>query len=428
MYKFMTFARQVGEDLTTPCLYHSSLSRSADFLLSWYPITMICNHCELCMMRFGMKVLHFYRTYHPDSFGGIEQVIRQLAVATTRLGVNAEVLTLTRSHDNLELELEGHQVHRVRQNFEIASTGFSWQALSRFTELANSADIIHYHFPWPFMDLMHLIGRIKKPSIVTYHSDIVRQKFLEKVYQPLRHWFLNDVDRIVATSPNYLASSPVLKQYRDKTEVITYGLDKDIYPEPSRQVLDKWRQRFSGRFFLFVGMLRYYKGLHILLEAVAGTDMPVVIVGNGPEEQALKRQAEVLNLKNVHFLGALPEDDKIALLSNCYGLVFPSHLRSEAFGISLLEGAMYAKPMISSEIGTGTSYINIADETGLVVPPEDVFALRAAMTLLWHQPDLAASMGKFAQRRYQALFTAEMMASNYVRLYVDVISSNATTP
>lgn len=375
-----------------------------------------------------MKVLHFYRTYHPDTFGGIEQVIRQLAVGTTRLGVSNEVLTLTRSKGQLELELEGHQVHRVRQNFEIASTGFSWQALSRFIELANSADIIHYHFPWPFMDLMHLIGRIRKPSIVTYHSDIVRQKFLHKVYEPLKNWFLNDVDRIVATSPNYLSTSPILHRYRDKTEVITYGLDKNIYPEASPAVVTQWRQRFGERFFLFVGMLRYYKGLHILLEAVADSDMPVVIVGNGPEEQALKQQAQELKLTNVHFLGALPEEDKIALLSLCYGLVFPSHLRSEAFGISLLEGAMFAKPMISSEIGTGTSYINIADETGLVVPPDDPLALRAAMTQLWNNPRQAMQMGRLAQQRYESVFTADLMARNYVRLYVDVISGNTTMP
>lgn len=375
-----------------------------------------------------MKVLHFYRTYHPDTFGGIEQVIRQLAVGTARLGVDAEVLTLTRKRGDLELELEGHKVHRVVQNFEIASTGFSWRALSRFRELASSADIIHYHFPWPFMDLMHLFCQIRKPTIVTYHSDIVRQKFLEKVYQPLRHWFLNDVDRIVATSPNYLSSSPVLNRYRDKTEVITYGLDKDIYPQPSPELIAKWQQRFAGRFFLFVGMLRYYKGLHILLEAVADTDMPVLIVGNGPEETALKQQARDLKLDNVHFLGALPEEDKVALLSLCYGVVFPSHLRSEAFGISLLEGAMYAKPMISSEIGTGTSYVNIADETGVVVPPEDALALRSAMMRLWDKPALAAQMGQLAQKRYQTIFTSEMMARNYVRLYVDVISGNTREP
>jgi len=263
---------------------------------------------------------------------------------------------------------------------------------------------------------------------VTYHSDIVRKKFLDKVYQPLRHWFLNDVERIVVTTPNYLPGSPLLNQCPDKTEAVTYGLDKDIYPQPASESLAKWRERFTGRFFLFVGVLRYYKGLHILLEAVADTDMSVVIVGDGPEAAALKQQASDLQMGNVHFLGALPEADKVALLSLCYGVVFPSHLRSEAFGISLLEAAMYAKPMISSEIEIGSNYVNIADETGLVVPPEDVFALRAAMNRLWDKPGLAAQMGNFAQKRCQTIFTAEMMAKNYVRLYVDVISGNTKEP
>lgn len=368
-----------------------------------------------------MKVLHFYRTYYPDTFGGIEQVIRQMAVGTTRLGVSNEVLTLTRDTQHPEIDFEGHKVYRARLNFEIASTGFSWSALSLFFELAKQVDVIHYHFPWPFMDLAHFLGRIKKPSVVTYHSDIVRQKYLLKLYSPLKHCFLKDVNRIVATSPNYLATSPILAQYKDKTEIITYGLDKSIYPVPSADVLSAWRQRVGKGFFLFVGTLRYYKGLHILLEAVAGTNIPVVIVGDGPMEVELKRQAQALGLRNVHFLGALPEPDKVALLTLCYALVFPSHLRSEAFGISLLEGAMFGKPMISSEIGTGTTYINVANQTGLVVPPCAPPALRHAMQYLLDHPAEAAQMGVHAQRRYQELFTAQRMAKNYVSLYQRVL-------
>lgn len=263
---------------------------------------------------------------------------------------------------------------------------------------------------------------------MTYHANIVRQKFLEKVYQPLRHWFLNDVDRMVTTSPSYLSGKLVLNGYREQTEAIAYSLDKDVYSLPDSESLAKWREHFNGRFFLFVGMLRYNKGLHILLQAVADTDMPLVIVGDGPEVAALKQQARDLQLNHVHFLGALPEEDKVALLSLCFGVVFPSHLRSEALGISLLEAAMHAKPMITSETGTGTACLNIADETALVVPPEDVFALRAAMMRLWDKPALAMQMGNFAQKRYQTIFNAEMMAKNYVRLYVDVISGNAKEP
>lgn len=372
-----------------------------------------------------MKVLHFYRTYYPDSFGGVEQVIRQLVVGTSRLGVDADVLTLTRDKQNLELEFEGHKVHRAPLNFEIASTGFSWSALARFTELSKEADLIHYHFPWPFMDIAHFFAKVKKPSVVTYHSDIVRQKYLLKLYQPLKFRFLDDVDRIVATSPNYLATSPVLERYKDKTEIITYGLDKSIYPSIDPVTLEKWRAKFGGKFFLFVGMLRYYKGLHILLEAIAGTDIPVVIVGSGPIENELKQQARTLGIKNVHFLGALPETDKVALLTLCYALAFPSHLRSEAFGISLLEGAMFAKPMISSEIGTGTSYVNTANVTGLVVPPNDPMALRQALAYLLDNPQAAADMGKRAYERYRDLFTADKMAQNYVRLYQEVLKNKS---
>ncbi len=364
-----------------------------------------------------MRVLHFFKTYYPDSFGGIEQVIRQLCVGTARLGVENEVLTLTRDKNNSLIHFEGHVVRRVRLDFEIASTGFSLAAIGQLATLAKQFDIVHYHFPWPFMDLAHFGARVKKPSVVTYHSDIVRQKHLLKLYQPLKHRFLSSVHQIIATSPNYLASSAVLAKYTKKTKVITYGLDKDIYPTPSATLLAEWRQRCGERFFLFVGVLRYYKGLHILLDAAKGTNFPIVIVGAGPIEQELKAHSLRLGLTNVMFLGAVPEADKVALLQLCYAVAFPSHLRSEAFGISLLEGAMYGKPMISSEIGTGTSYINSHGETGLVVPPSDPDALRDAMRQLWENPSMAKTMGVQAEARYWELFTANKMAERYVELY-----------
>jgi rhamnosyl/mannosyltransferase len=117
------------------------------------------------------------------------------------------------------------------------------------------------------------------------------------------------------------------------------------------------------------------------------------------------------------FLGQLSDVDKVALLMLCYGVVFPSHLRSEAFGISLLEGAMYGKPMISSEIGTGTTFVNIGNETGLVVPPSDPAALRQAMAYLWDHPEEAAEMGRKAEQRYWEFFTADKMVDAYVELY-----------
>lgn len=376
------------------------------------------------MKEHSMRVLHFYKTYHSESYGGIEQTIYQLCQCSPANGVESEVLTLSEVPDPAELMYDGHKVHRVKLDLHIASTGFSFSALKRFAQLVADVDIVHYHFPWPFMDLAHFVTRMNKPSVVTYHSDIVRYKVLLQLYRPLMHRFLNSVDAIVATSQNYLQTSSVLAGYRDKTQVIPIGLDKNKYPSPSAARMADWQKRIGTRFFLFVGAIRYYKGLHILLDAARGTDYPIVIVGAGPIEQELRDRAREHGLRNVIFLGIVDDEDKVALLQLCYAIVFPSHLRSEAFGISLLEGAMYGKPMISSEIGTGTSFINNHDETGLVVPPSDPDAFRAAMRQLWDCPEWAEAMGTRAQARYQKLFTAKVMGESYAKLYRDVLETH----
>lgn len=369
-----------------------------------------------------MKVLHFYKVSYPESMGGVEQVIHHIASGGVRYGVQCDVLSLTNAKQPASQALDGYQIHRVPVDFQVASSGFSFAALTEFKRLAANADIIHYHFPWPFMDLVHFLASVKKPTVVSYHSDIIRQKRLLKLYQPLKRKFLADVDAIVAASPNYLVSSDVLCRYQDKVSVIPYGLCKDSYPTPQQSLINKWSAKLGEKFFLFVGVLRYYKGLHVLIEAARGVDFPIVIVGAGPIERELKKQADTLSVRNVHFLGAVSEEDKVALIHLSYGIVFPSHLRSEAFGIALLEGAMYGKPMISSEIGTGTTFVNIAGETGMVVPPSDSFALRTAMQYLWDHPIEAARMGKNAETRYFKYFTADNMVKSYVNLYQSLLS------
>lgn len=364
-----------------------------------------------------MKILHFYKTFSPNAFGGIEMSIRQLCCASSKtLEVTDSILSLS-PHPVEEFQTDTYTAYQVKEHLNIASNAISFSVLGKFRELAAKSDIIHCYFPWPFMDLICILSNIKKPILVTYESDIVRQKYLMPFYKPLMLYFLSRVDHIVATSPNYLQTSPVLQRYQEKTSVIPIGLDKEMYPVPGEAVLRKWRETFPQPFFLFVGVMRRYKGLHILLEAVKNTDLPVVLLGGGPMELALKKQAQQLGLSNVYFVGTLPEEDKVALLMLCHALVFPSHLRSEAFGISLLEGAMFGKPLISTEMGTGTSYININQETGYVVPPNDPDALRHAMQDLYQNEILAKKMGKNAEVRYRMLFTADKMASAYHAIY-----------
>jgi rhamnosyl/mannosyltransferase len=365
-----------------------------------------------------MKVLHFFKTYYPETHGGIEEVIYQLAEHSPQYGIDAQVLALSRKGSARAEKYHHHIVHRAHTNLYLASTSFSWSAFRDFAELARDADLIHYHFPWPFADLVHFAVRTGKPTLVTYHSDIIRQQLLKKLYRPLQDRFLGSVDHIVATSPNYAASSPVLSRFKNKLSIIPIGVqDTSVSIELEPTLLKSWQERLPERFFLFLGALRYYKGLPFLLEAAHATGYPIVIAGDGPDEQALKAQATQLGLDRVMFTGAVSDQDKAALLRLCYAFVFPSHVRSEAFGIALLEAAMHGKAMISCEIGTGTSYINLNEVTGLTIPGANSDALTKAMQRLWLNPEETAQYGGEARRRYLELFTVDAMTRCYAELY-----------
>jgi glycosyltransferase involved in cell wall biosynthesis len=367
-----------------------------------------------------MKILHFYKAGYPDSYGGIESFIDQLASSLIPMGVETKVLALSKNKKNELHIINGYSIHYAHANFEIASVSFSFQSIFMMKRLSNKCDIVHYHFPWPFMDLVHFLLRIKKPTLVTYHSDIIRQKKLYFLYKPLMNKFLESVNLIVATSENYLHTSDVLSRLRPKVKIIPIGLNEAKY-KYLHIVPSFSRFEFDEPFFLFIGALRYYKGLEILLEALKYKEYTTVIAGSGLMEKRLKAQAKLLGLNKIVFVGSISEYEKSQLLKSCFCVTFPSHLRAEAFGISLLEGAMFGKPLISCEIGTGTSFININNHTGLVIPPSDPLALHNAMKFMIENQSKAKEMGLNAECRFRQLFTADKMAQSYYDLYSQLL-------
>ena len=375
-----------------------------------------------------MRVLHVYRTYFPDSQGGLEEVIRQICINSKPHGVESRVFSLTSEAHPRVVRREEARVYRAHLDVEIASCSMSFRSLKMFRRLVKWADIVHYHFPWPFADLLHFSGAVSKPALVTYHSDIVRQRMLGKVYAPLMHKFLSSVDRIVCTSPNYFATSDVLSGYADDVEIVPIGLNEDSYPIPTQQETADVAEKYGEGFFLFVGVLRYYKGLHILLNAIKDANFRVVIVGSGPTELGLRRQASELGLDNVAFAGSVDEKTKVSLFKLAKCVVFPSYLRAEAFGVTLLEGAMYGKPLISTEVGSGTSHVNIHDATGYVVSPGSAPELRAAMRRIDTNTDATLLLGKRARQRYEQLFTGELMGSRYTRIYRELLNIEGGEP
>ena len=113
-----------------------------------------------------MKVLHVFKTYLPDTFTGVERVIWEIAENSAPLGVSSEVLSLTASDGPAEVKIGHHLSVRARQDIYIASTAFSVSLFGEFRRRAASADIVHYHFPWPMMDLLDLLTPPDKPTIL----------------------------------------------------------------------------------------------------------------------------------------------------------------------------------------------------------------------------------------------------------------------
>lgn len=364
-----------------------------------------------------MRVLHVYKTYYPVTTGGCEQVIKTLTKYTSKLGCSNTLLTL--SPEANVVRDNNLEVVYFPTTFELSSCPISVQFFTQFKKYATQADIIHCHFPWPFADVAYLAANLKKPTVVTYHSDIVRQRFLKPLYSPVMKRFLSKVNKIVLTSQNYLNSSNDVKPYLDKCEVVPLGICPEDYPSPDPDRVNYWKSRIGKNFILFIGVLRTYKGLDYLFEAIRHLAIPLVLIGTGNDEVRLRKLSKHIN--NINFVGKVSDEDKIAIIHLSKAIILPSHLRSEAFGICLLEGLIYGKPLISTDLNTGTSFVNQHNVTGLVVPPADPVALQQAITRLYTDDALASQMAANAKEHYATHFTAEEMGKKYFDIYQKLI-------
>ena len=370
-----------------------------------------------------VSVLNVYRTYFPDPQGGLQEAIRQICLSTKKLGVDNRIFTLSPQPHPRELQFPEASVVRHRSWAAPASCDLGDpRALLNFSQLARRADVLHYFYPWPFADVMHAIAQPKAPAVMTYISDLVRQKLLGKLYQPLMQYTLSQMKFVVVNAPSYVDSSPVLSQakVKSKVRVIPLGIDESSYPStPDPSIFKQIDVEPQEPYFLFIGVLRYYKGLPFLIEAARQLNVKVVIAGTGPEEQHLKDLVNTSSVKNIVFAGQVSDAQKLALIRNCVALVLPSHLRSEAYGMVLVEASMCSKPMISCELGTGTSFVNQHQETGLVVKPGNPQSLSNAMLSLLADCAMTQAFGLAARKRYEKYFSGPAMGSAYAQLYRD---------
>lgn len=365
-----------------------------------------------------ISVLQLGKYYSPVK-GGIETYLYNLC---TNLDPDIEARILV-SNLSMKTEIdkvEGTEVIRMAKLDQLFSTALNptlplWMRREQ-------ADILHFHLPNPMAVMSYLLARPPGKVVVSYHSDILKQKFAFTFYRRFLEKFLSLTDAILVATPRHIDFSPLLPDFREKCRVIHYGIDSRSF-ETNRLVEAKAaeiRARYGEKpIVLFVGRLVYYKGIQHLVRAVENLDVNLLIAGNGPYYSTLKMQS--MNMPNVHLLGEVSESMITAYYRAADMFVLPSVSRAEAFGLVQLEAFSAGLPVICTDLTTGVPYVNVHGETGLVVPVEDDAALAQAIQTLAADPDLRRKMGAAALERVRTQFSIQDMASKTCQVYRELM-------
>lgn len=289
------------------------------------------------------------------------------------------------------------------------------------------ADLLHFHMPNPLAVFAYFLARPKGDIIVTYHMDVVRQRILKYFYHPMAHWLLKRAKAIIVSSPNNLNTSETLQRHRDRCVVIPFGVNKQFesIPPNIRRRSDYLRRSYGDRIILFVGRITYYKGVSYLVEAMKQVEGNLLIVGEGPESESLLRKIRQSGLeKKVHFLGWIKDEELAACYAAAKVFVLPSVERTEAFGIVLLEAQAAGVPCVTTEIGTGTSYVNRHHETGFVVQPRSPGELADAISRLLDDQAMWQKMSIAARRNVEENYTLDRMLDETMKLYDKILQTS----
>lgn len=369
------------------------------------------------------NILLVAEAYAPDIGGGVRYEV-DLVNHLRQLGHRVDVVTVGR---NGKIETESNNsgaVYRLRNHLEFDSARLSWDMLPFFVRGVKEYDLLHFNAPNPMGELsfyfVRALGLAAPRSVCFFHGEVVSAKRLHSVYNSwLLKSHLKACQRIIVSSPNIASTSSILKKFREKVQVIPFGIDTERFsPEQD------WRpERGHDRplRFLFVGRLVRYKGLFELLKAMRRAKGTLEVVGDGPLKESLIQYAEANQIsERVQFRGKVSDAELIQFYRQADVIVLPSIDRGEGFGYVLAEGMACGAAAISTELGTGTSFVNQHHLTGLVVPPQDAGALAEAMNFLDHSRDTLANYRANALQRIRQQFSIATMISRTLDLYRSV--------
>ncbi|MBF0243915.1 MAG: glycosyltransferase [Planctomycetes bacterium] len=369
----------------------------------------------------GLKVVQIGKFYPPHR-GGMESMVQSLCEGLATRGVEVEVLVASDGQRTLRRKEAGVSITESASFGCVKSLSLSPALPALLRKIPG--DLHHLHVPNPLGDIALALAP-RKPLVVTYHSDIVRQKLSSILLGPLTRSSLNRAERIVTTWPGQSEQSRTLAPFRDKCVTIPLGIDPAHFSSNEgasglpEEILPAGRD-----YFLFVGRLVWYKGLEVLLAAVRllPPEIAFVIVGKGPLAGWLRQSIADNNLgKRVIFIEDAPQDSIPPLYRNCRALVLPSVAPAEVFGVVQLEAFASGKPTINTLLPTGVPWVGQDGLSSITVPPGDAPALAEAISRLHNDKGLAEHLGRQGYDRMLREFTLEIMAKRYIDLYGELV-------
>jgi len=363
--------------------------------------------------------------FYPPHHGGIETLLRSWCHGFVQRGARVDCVVANDTARTVHEYVEGVSVHRLCS----FGTAFSTSLCPSYCSSTRRfpADIWHAHFPNPLADFACVRGDPKVPLVVSYHSDVIRQSRLMRFYSPLMRRLLQRATRIVVATPPQLEHSTWLGPYREKCEIIPFGIDWKRFEatvEIKRRSAELRKAANDLPILLNIGRLVGYKGQRYLIEAAKEFNAAVWFVGTGPLETELKAQANSLGMANrVRFYGAVDDADLPAMIHACDVFVLPSVTPNEAFGIVQLEAMACARPVISCDLASGVPFVNQNGITGIVVPPANVKKLAEGIGRLLGDPAIRERMGEAGRCRAQQEFDENVMIDRYWNLFERLLAA-----